>query len=509
MKRRAFIWSGGAALAAVSIRPTRALAGLYQVAPSDPDDLTVLAGDGREVTIPGSDLAELATRLHGRLLLAHDDGYDDARLVRNPSFDRHPALIVQVSGVADVRTAVDFARGHGNLLLAVKCGGHSFSGASTCDRGMMIDLSGLRGVRVDPTARRARVAGGSLLGPVDHETMAHGLVTPLGTVSHTGIGGLVTGGGFGRLSRRYGLSIDNLRSVDVVSADGVLRHASEGENPDLFWGVRGGGGNFGIVTSFEFDLHPMDRQVFGGAILFPIARARDALRLYGEYGPAAPDEVQLDFGMSIPREGAQVPPGGEGGMVGFQVCYSGPPNRLDQVLAPIRGLGTPLLDNVRPMDYVALQRSGDATDPRAMGLYLKTGFVPAVPDAMIDAAVAAFRGHPARGTALFTQQAGGAIARVSAGATAFSQRDAAMNLLATASWPMGADPSEHIAFVRSYWEGIEPFTHGFYVNDLEPGITARQIQENYRQNLTRLIEVKNRYDPANLFRLNANIRPTV
>jgi len=509
MKRRTFIRSGAVAFAAISLPSLNPLDALYRVASSDPDDLTVLTGDGREIAIAGSDLAGLAARLNGRLLLADDNGYDDARLIRNPSFDRYPALIVQVTGAADVRTAVDFAREHGGLLLAVKCGGHSFSGASTCDRGMMIDLSGMRGVRVDPAVRRARVAGGSLLGPVDHEAMAHGLVTPLGTVSHTGVGGLVTGGGFGRLSRRYGLSIDNLRSVDVVSADGVLRHASEDQHPDLFWGVRGGGGNFGVVTSFEFDLHPMDRQVYGGAIFFPISRARDAFRLYAEYGPEAPDEVQLDFGMSIPPEGAQVPPGGEDGMVGFQICYSGPPDRVDRVLAPIRAIGTPLVDNVRPMDYVALQRSADDTDPRAMGLYLKSGFVPDVPDAMIEAAVGAFQGHPARGTALFTQQAGGAIARVPPGATAFSQRDAQMNLLAAANWPMGDDPAEHIAWVRSYWEGIEPFTHGFYVNDLEPGITARQIQENYRQNLARLVEVKDRYDPTNLFRLNANIRPTV
>src|SRR5690606_556180 len=233
------------------------------------------------VVLTDAALAGLRSQLRGRLLLANDDGYETARQILNPSFDRRPALIVQPTGVADIRTAVNFAQEHGGLLLAVKCGGHSFSGQSTNDRGMMIDLSLFRDVRVDPVARTAWVTGGSLLGAVDHETAPYELVTPLGTVSHTGVGGLVTGGGFGRVARRFGLAIDNLTGVHVVTADGRLLRANAQENADLFWGVRGGGGNFGIVTSFEFRLHPMNPMVMAGDLVFPIARARDALTMFG------------------------------------------------------------------------------------------------------------------------------------------------------------------------------------------------------------------------------------
>jgi hypothetical protein len=259
MKRRTFLRSSLAAAAAATVTLPR------------PRDVNAVTGDGAEITLRGSEIADLSGRLKGRLLLSGDEGYDAARRILNPSFDKHPALVAQVTGVADIRTAVDFARDH-ELLVAVKCGGHSASGKSTCDGGMQIDLSPFRGTRIDPDARKAWVTGGSLLGQLDHEAMAFGLVTPMGTVSHTGVGGLVTGGGFGRLARRFGLAVDNLTSVHVVTADGQFHRANAEENSDLFWGVRGGGGNFGIVTDFEFDLHPMQREVVGGAIVFPIVR---------------------------------------------------------------------------------------------------------------------------------------------------------------------------------------------------------------------------------------------
>jgi hypothetical protein len=303
MKRRTFVRSTLAASAALAI-PRRPLEAFYREAPARPPDLTAVTGDGREVKLTGSEVADLAARLRGRLLLAGDDGYDDARMILNPDFNKFPALIVQPTGVADIRSAVSFAQDHGGLLLAVKCGGHSHSGQSTCDRGMQVDLSHFRDVRVDPQAMTARITGGSLLGQLDHESMAFGLVTPMGTVSHTGVGGLVTGGGFGRLARRFGLSVDNLLSVDVLTADGELRHASATENPDLFWGVRGGGGNFGIVTSFEFRMHPMQRQVLGGGIMFPFSRARDVLKLFGDYAPEQPHDLQLDMVLTQPPGGA-------------------------------------------------------------------------------------------------------------------------------------------------------------------------------------------------------------
>ncbi len=298
MKRRTFIRSGLGAAAAASLPfPERLEAAfadaVFRPAPAVPADLRAITGDGREITLASEAVADLAARLRGRVLVAGDDGYDGARRILNPSFDKRPALIAQVTGAADVRTAVDFARENEGLLLAVKCGGHSYSGKSTYDMGMMIDLSPFRNVRVDPVAQRARVTGGSLLGQVDHEAMAYDLVTPMGTVSHTGVGGLVTGGGFGRLARRFGLSVDTLLSVDVVTADGDFLRASAEENPDLFWGVRGGGGNFGIVTSFEFGLHPMQRQVLFGQIMYPISMVRDVLTLYGEYGPQAPRRAPI------------------------------------------------------------------------------------------------------------------------------------------------------------------------------------------------------------------------
>jgi len=502
MKRRTFIRSTFAAAAATAIPNGRSLAALYQEAPQVPPDVAAITGGGKEVTLTSKAIADLQARLRGRVLLAGDDVYEQARQVLNPSFDKHPAIIVQVTGTADVRTAVDFARENDGLLLAVKCGGHSASGKSTCDGGMMIDLSPFRDVRVDPFLRTAQVTGGSLLGQLDHESMAYDLVTPMGTVSHTGVGGLVTGGGFGRVARRFGLSVDNLLSVDVVTADGRLLHASDEENADLFWGVRGGGGNFGIVTSFEFRLHRMQRQILGGAILFPLARARDVLTLFGDYGPVSPDELQLDLLMLQPPEGAA-------GMVGFGVCYSGPPSGADQALAPVRRLGTPMVDTMTGMDYVALQRSNDTDDPRAIATYLKSGFVSSMPSDLVTAIVEGFEGRPDRHTQLVFQQSGGAIGRVAPGATAFPQRDAQGNMLLGADWPHGSDPSEHIAWCRQYWTTLEPYTHGFYSNDGDPDATVEAVADNYRQNLERLVAVKNEYDPSNLFRLNANVQPTV
>jgi FAD/FMN-containing dehydrogenase len=499
MKRRAFVRSTLAAAVAATVPSRRSLSARYRVAPQVPSDVDAVTGDGRQVTLRGKAIAELSAKLRGRLLLAEHDGYDEARQILNPSFDKRPALIPQVTGTADVRTAVDFAR-ENSLLLAVKCGGHSYSGKSTCDGGMLIDLSPFRSVRVDPAARKAWVTGGSLLGRLDHETMAYDLVTPMGTVSHTGVGGLVTGGGFGRLARRFGLAVDNLTAVDVVTADGQFRRANEHQNPDLFWGVRGGGGNFGIVTSFEFQLHPMQRQIVGGQILFPIEKARDVLSFYGEF--ETPDDLSLDLWMISP-------PGGDPAMVGFDVCYSGPASEAERSLAPVRRLGTPMVDGIKGMDYVALQRSGDISDPRARATYLKSGFYPEMSAGFVSAIAEGFESNPTRTTLILIQQSGGAIGRVANDATAFSHREAAGNLLAITDWAVGDDGAEHIAWTRRYWAELEPFTQGFYTNDLTLEDSTATINANYRENYPRLVEIKNRYDPGNLFRLNANVQPTV
>jgi FAD/FMN-containing dehydrogenase len=434
------------------------------------------------------------------LLLPGQPGYDDARRVLNASIDRHPALVVQPTGAADVRTAVNFARQH-DLLLAVKCGGHSYGGKSTCDGGLQIDLSRFRSVRVDPVSRTAWVAGGSLLGELDHEAMALGLVTTAGTVSHTGVGGLTLGGGFGRLARRYGLALDNLKSVDIVTADGRLLHASAEENPDLFWGVRGGGGNFGVVTSFEFGLHPMSRQVVGGDLVFPISRARELLNFYAEYAATAPEEMYVDAGMAAP-------PGGRDGIFELGICYSGPPNEAERLLAPLRKLGKPINDTIRPVDYVALQRSGDVRDARNFGTYLKSGFLDDFPASLPADVVDGFRADPDRFTALFFQQSGGAIGRVASDATAFPHRSSRFNMLSAVRWDISRDGAPHVAYGRDYWARLEKYTNGYYTNEVanEP---QRQVDENYQGNIGRLTQLKNKYDPTNLFRLNANVKPTV
>ncbi len=495
MHRRAMIRSTMAAAVAAGF-PRRAFAEWRWA--QDPGDLLAVRGDGGKVSLKGAALKELKASLRGRLLVAKDQGYEEARQVLNGSIDKHPALIVQPTGVADVRSAVAFARSN-SLLVAVKCGGHSFSGQSTCDGGLMIDLSSFRGVRVDPTAKKVWVAGGTLLGAVDHEAMAHGLVTPLGTVSSTGVGGLTTGGGFGRVARRFGLALDNVVGADVVTADGAFHHADATENPDLLWGIRGGGGNFGVVTSFEFRLHPMQRQVIGGVLVFPMAKARDLLAFYADYSLTAPDDLYLDFFLSRPPQGDAV--------AGFGVCYSGPAALADRVLGPLRKLGTPLADEVKPTDYVALQRSTDDSDPRASGTYVKNGFTAEISPKLMEALLDGHQGDPGRSTEVLFQHSGGAIGRVPTGATAFAHRYSKHNLLIIIGWPAASDSAPHIRWARQYWATLEPFTRGVYVNHEGDAKDSGAFNAIYRENYRRLVAVKTKYDPTNLFRLNANITP--
>lgn len=474
--------------------------GAYALARSGPiPDVAGVTGDGREVTLRGAAVAKLAERMQGQLLLTGDAGYDDARRILNPSFDKHPALVAMVTSVADVQAAVRFARTH-DLLVAVKCGGHSASGQSTCERGLLIDLSKFRAVRVDPSAKRVHATGGTLLGQIDAATLAHGLVTPMGTVSHTGVGGLTLGGGFGRLARRHGMSIDNLAAVEIVCADGEVRRASARENPDLFWGVRGGGGNFGVVTAFEFGLHPAQQQVVAGDLTYPIARAREVLGLYGEYAPVAPDELYLDPAIGLP-------PGGAPGFVSLSVCYSGAPANLERALAPLRKLGKPASDTLKTLDYLQLQRAGDITDPRAQGSYMKSGFVTSIPGALIDAIVDGLEGHPSRTTLVFGQHCGGAAGRVADDATAFASRHAVLNVMAVTGWRFGDDPSAHIEATRRHWKTLEPFMRGFYINDIAQEATAKDVNTTFGSNYAKLVALKTKYDPTNLFRLNANIVP--
>ena len=484
--------------AAAPLLSRSALAQVYAGLTAVDRDLEALTLAGTEQTLAQAAVQELADSLRGPLLLPGNAAYNAARLVLNPEIDKYPALIVQPSGAADVMSAVQFAR-ENQLLVAVKCGGHSSAGKSTCDGGLMIDLSGFRNVRIDRDNQSAHITGGSLLGQLDHESMAQGLVTTSGTVSHTGVGGLATAGGFGRLGRRFGLTLDNIRAVDVVAADGKLYRASAEENPDLHWAVRGGGGNFGVVTSFELALHPMQRQVLGGSLYYTLDRAREVAEVYAQYSVESPDEVYTDLLIVHP-------PGGRTGFVQIAVCYSGAPDQYERAMQPYLKLGKPLKNTVTAVDYVALQRSSDNTDPRAFASYLKGGFTDGISQALIEQMVAGVEPHPKRMTMAYLQHAGGAIGRVGAADTAFPHRYATHNMFATVGWPAGESREPHVSWVKQYWSELAAHTRGFYSVDVNEEAAA-EVNRNYQGNYARLVEIKKRYDPDNLFRLNANITP--
>ncbi|MFT5520298.1 MAG: FAD/FMN-containing dehydrogenase [Enterobacterales bacterium] len=496
MKRREFIGSSVAAAIVATLPSSTLLASVKKMSKATSDAIAV-TGEGVELTLEKAALKELSDSLRGQLLLPGQSGYDIARKVLNPSINKHPSLIVQPTGASDLMNAITFARER-NLLVAVKCGGHSFSGKSTCEKGMQIDLSTFRSSRIDTDSKTAYIAGGSLLGELDHESMAHGLVTTAGTVSHTGVGGLTLGGGFGRLARRFGLALDNVKAVDIVTADGKLRHASAEQNPDLYWAVRGGGGNFGVVAGFEFNLHKMQREVIGGSVIFPLSEARNVLKFYADYAATAPDELYLDMGMSSAA-------GSTDGIILLHACYSGPKANAEKVLAPIRKAGKAIKDTIGPVDYVALQRRWDDTDPRSTGSYLKSGFINTFPDKLIDGVLDAFKAVPERGTSIFWQHSGGAINRVATNETAFAHRYAISNMFTTVSWPMNEDRSSHVQAVKKSWSHLEPFTHGWYANEVDEQ-SAAIVNNNYQGNYQRLAKIKEQYDPTNLFRLNANIK---
>ena len=497
MNRRHFIRSSVAAAVAAALPPTQVWASLRHTPTQVPSDIDAITGDGAQVTLKQAAVQELSDSLRGKLLLRGNAVYDEARMLLNPAFDKYPALVVRPTGSADISSAVTFAR-ENDLLVAVKCGGHSASGTSTCDGGMQIDLSTYRYVHVDPKARTARVAGGSLLGELDHEAMAHGLVTTAGTVSHTGVGGLTLGGGFGRLARRFGLSLDNVLELDIVTPDGQLRRAAPDENPDLYWALRGGGGNFGVVTSFLFQLHPMQRKVTNASFRFPLAEARQVMNFFAEYADAAPDEMHVGGGIG----GAL----GKDAAVMVGIVWSGDASKVDGLVEPIMKAGTVQNMSIQETDYVALQRSGDYDDPRAFTGYMKTGFIGKMTPKLVDDIVDNFEHRPDRATRVVFQQSGGAIGRVAPDATAFAHRESKHNMLSFVSWKFGEDGSDHVKYIKSHWANLEPHTRGFYTNDLFSE-SAELINSNYRGNYPRLLKVKQQYDPTNLFRLNANIRP--
>src|SRR5579863_10345833 len=370
MKRRAFCAASLAALASAAVPYRRLLAGETAA------ETAAVGLDGRQLTLKAADIDDLRSSLRGELITADHPNYDTARRLWNPAFDRKPALIVRCVGAADVRSAVNFAAARG-LLAAVRGGGHSVSGQSSCDGGLVIDLSPMRAVEVDPLARRARVEGGALLGQLDRETQAFGLATTSGTVADTGVAGLTLGGGVGRVGRRFGLTADNLRSAELVTAAGKWQRASAQENPDLFWALRGGGGNFGVVTCFDFQLHEVNPQMYGGAISFPMAGARELLRHFADYIAGAPDELYVD----IDLEGDDK----LGRLVSFDVCYSGPVSDAPRVLAPLRKLGKAVKDDLAPATYLQLQGSTYTPGVSKFGVYVRGGLIFGLKPDLIDA----------------------------------------------------------------------------------------------------------------------------
>jgi FAD/FMN-containing dehydrogenase len=439
-----------------------------------------------------------------------DEGYDAARLVWNGLIDKYPALIARPTGVADVVAAVNFARARG-LEVAVRGGGHNVAGTAVCDDGLVIDLSGMKGIRVDPAARTVRAEAGVTWGELDRETQLFGLATPGGEVSVTGIAGLTLGGGIGVLRRKYGLSCDNLISVDLVTADGRFLTASEAENADLFWGLRGGGGSLGVVTSFEFRLHPIGPEVYSAQLWYFLDGAGDLLRGWREFVAQAPDEVTSILGLwSIPAipnfpEALHGTP-----VVIFSSFYAGSIVEGERVLRPLRALGTPFVDLSGPSTYLAQQSGFDPFYPDGLRYYWKSVTLGELSDDAIDATLARFATRPSPATLVALRHLGGAIARVPEDATAYGNRAAQFNLSFDATWTNRRDDAANIAWAREAWEALLPFASGVYLNFAGLGEEGQALARGgLRDNYARLADLKRRYDPDNLFRSRLNVAPAV
>ena len=466
-------------------------------------ELRVTLNTGAEAVLEEGVVEAFRASLRGPLLRAGDAGYHAARTIWNGMIDRRPALIARCAGVADVIHGINFARAH-TLLVAVRGGGHNGAGNAVCDGGLMLDLSGMKSVRVDPVRRTARAEPGLTWGEFDHETQAFGLATTGGQISTTGIAGLTLGGGWGYLARKYGLASDNLLSVDMVTANGQLLTASATEHPDLFWGVRGGGGNFGVVTSFEYQLHPVG-PVLAGVVIYPFEQARAVLRFYREFTKAAPDELASGAVCITLPDGTPV--------TGIVVCYHGPLEAGERLLQPLRAFGTPLADQIGVMPYTAAQKLVDAFYPPGLQSYFKASFLKEISDAAIDTMVSYCAHRPSPICHLVIEHTlGGAVSRLDREATAFHHRDVQYSFISLGMCTDPAEAEQCVRWARAFWDAMQPFlTRGVYVNYLGPEADegAERLQAAYGpEKYQRLVALKNTYDPSNLFRLNQNIKPT-
>ncbi len=446
--------------------------------------------------------------LRGTLLRPGDEGYDTARRVFNGTIDRRPAFIVRCAGVADVVSAVNFAKGH-NLIVSMRSGGHGTTGAAVCEDGVMIDLSGMKGIRVDLVAQTVRAEPGVLTGDLDHEAQAFGMATTLGSCSITGVAGVTLSGGIGYLARKFGLTIDNLLSADLVTADGKLLTASANENEDLFWAIRGGGGNFGVVTSLEYKLHHLGPIVVGGFALYQMEQAQEVLQFFREVTASAPDELSL-AALFMPAPPAPfVPPHLQGVMmISLAACYAGPIEEGMKVIAPLQTFGTPVVQMFGPMPYLVLQHFADPSlVPGSLG-YNRAHFLKEISDECIEALVAGGSQVPSHRCLTAVRHLGGAISKVSEDATAYSWRNAQYSVEILPEWDDDADTESHRRWVLDSWEALDPYSTGtvyvgFMGDEGEEWINRAYSPATY----ARLAAIKKKYDPTNFFSLGQNIKP--
>jgi len=443
----------------------------------------------------------LRANLRGPLLLPGDDGYDEARSVWNGMIDRRPALVVQATGNADVIAAVNFARDAG-LAVSVKGGGHSVAGKAVADDALLIDLSLMNAVHVDAPALRARAQGGATWGIFDRECQVYGLASTGGVISTTGVGGLTLGGGLGYLMGKHGLSIDNLVSADIVTANGEVLRASEKDNPDLFWALRGGSGNFGVVTSFEFQVHPVGPMITGGIAAWPLAMGRDVAALYHRLTEGAPEDLTTFLAFS----GA---PDGSGNLLAIMIpVHTGSLEDGARVVQPIKDFGPPVMDMLGPIPYQTQQNMLDAGFAPGLRVYWKSTFLTGLSPEAIDVVVRKAEEMPLPTCNLVLEHFHGAVRRVPRDATAFQERDAAYNIAIVGAWQNPEDEGACIAWARGVYDDLQPFSTGsVYVNYLGVGDEDERVEAAYGGNFDRLAQIKQKYDPGNLFRVNQNIRP--
>ncbi|MFP8955444.1 FAD-binding oxidoreductase [Natrialbaceae archaeon A-CW3] len=466
--------------------------------------------DGETTTLSAETLEAFDQHVRGPVLFPTDTEFDEATRLWNGMIEKTPALVVQPTGTADVVAAVEFARDH-DLSISVKGGGHNIAGTALVDGGLTIDMSRLRGVVVDPDARTATAQGGCLVGDVDRETQLHGLATPLGFVSETGLAGLTLGGGFGYLTRRFGWSVDNLLDVEIVTADGEVRRASRETNADLFWAVRGAGHNVGVVTSFTFQLHAVGPTVHGGLIAWPFESAEDVLETYRNLADEAPRTLTAFLILRRAPPAPFVPEEWHGERIcAMAVCYSGDLDTVDEVLSPIRGLGDPVVDLLQEQPYTQLQSYLDATQPKGNCYYWKTEFASELSDECLSTMRELAAECPIPGAQMIFAHVGGALNEREEGDGAVGNRDARFVYGAAGMWePDDPQSAAHQQWIREAWEEFRPFsTGGNYVNFQTADDDQERLRATYEANFERLVSVKTAYDPANVFRSNRNVRPT-